>query len=82
MATSLALKQPEKLQLRMHQSLAGVIPGLLAENQEDFVSLVQALFMRNEPKLIPASIGTCTVRCSTQARSSDPIAVFGNDTCL
>ena len=60
-ATGLVLKQPEKLQLRLHQSLAGAIPVLLTENREDFVSLVQALFMRNEPKPIPASMGACIV---------------------
>ena len=60
-ATGLVLKQPEKLQLRLHQSLAGAIPVLFTENREDFVSLVQALFMRNEPKPIPASMGACIV---------------------
>lgn len=60
-ATGLVLKQPEKLQLRLHQSLAGAIPVLFAENREDFVSLVQALAMRNEPKPIPASMGACIV---------------------
>lgn len=60
-ATGLVLKQPEKLQLRLYQSLAGAIPVLLAKNREDFVSLVQALFMRNEPKPIPDSVGACIV---------------------
>ncbi|MBD2677364.1 MULTISPECIES: DUF7005 family protein [Nostoc] len=60
-ATNLLLKQPEKLQLTVHQSLAGAIPVLLTENREDFVSLVQALTMRNEPSLVPASMGACIV---------------------
>ncbi len=60
-ATGLVLKQPEKLQLIIHQSLAGAIPVLLTGNREDFVSLVQALTMRNEPKPIPASMGACMV---------------------
>ncbi|WP_442940564.1 DUF7005 family protein [Nostoc sp.] len=60
-ATGLLLKQPEKLQLEVHQSLAGAIPVLLTGNREDFVSLVQALTMRNEPSLVPASMGACIV---------------------
>lgn len=60
-ATGLVLKQPEKLQLMIHQSLAGAIPVLLTENREDFVTLVQALTMRNEPLPVPASMGACMV---------------------
>ncbi|MBD2243796.1 hypothetical protein [Nostoc sp. FACHB-888] len=60
-ATGLILQQPEQLQLMLHQSLAGVIPVLLTRNREDFVSLVQALTMRNEPKPVPASMGACIV---------------------
>jgi hypothetical protein len=60
-ATGLVLTLPEKLQLIIHQSLAGPIPVLLAGNREDFVTLVQALTMRNEPKRVPASMGACIV---------------------
>ena len=60
-ATGLILTLPEKLQLIIHQSLAGAIPVLLAGNREDFVTLVQALTMQNEPKLVPASMGACMV---------------------
>ncbi|KAB8315327.1 hypothetical protein SD81_035540 [Tolypothrix campylonemoides VB511288] len=60
-ATGLVLNQPEKLQLIIHQSLAGAIPVLVAPNREDFVSLVQALTMRNEPLPVPASMGACIV---------------------
>ncbi|MFS0519417.1 DUF7005 family protein [Nostoc sp. UIC 10607] len=60
-ATGLVLQKPEKLQLIIHQSLAGTIPVLLAGNRNDFVSLVQALTMRNEPQLVPASMGACIV---------------------
>ncbi len=60
-ATGLVLKQPERVQLIVHQSLAGAIPVILAEDREDFVSLVQALTMRNEPKEVPASMGACIV---------------------
>ncbi|MGI2903287.1 DUF7005 family protein [Tolypothrix sp. VBCCA 56010] len=60
-ATGLILTLPEKLQLIIHQSLAGTIPVLLTGNREDFVTLVQALTMQNEPKLVPASMGACMV---------------------
>ncbi|WYL97363.1 MAG: hypothetical protein HEQ35_29390 [Gloeotrichia echinulata IR180] len=60
-ATGLVLQEPEKLQLILHQSLAGTIPVLLPGNREDFVSLVQALTMRNEPQPIPNSMGACIV---------------------
>ncbi|MGB7443292.1 MAG: hypothetical protein WA919_19670 [Coleofasciculaceae cyanobacterium] len=60
-ATGLVLKQPERLQLILHQSLAGTIPVLLTSNREDFVSLVQSLTRRNEPHPIPASMAACMV---------------------
>ncbi len=60
-ATGLVLQEPDKLELILHPSLAGTIPVLLAGNREDFVSLVQALTMQNEPRSIPASMGACIV---------------------
>jgi hypothetical protein len=60
-ATGLVLQQPEKLQLILHQSLAGIIPVLLAGNREDFLSLVQALTKRNESLPIPNSMGACII---------------------
>jgi hypothetical protein len=60
-ASGLVLQQPERLQLIIHQSLAGKIPVLLVENREDFVTLVRSLAKRNEPIPIPASMGACLV---------------------
>lgn len=60
-ATGLVLQQPQKLKLILHQSLAGTIPVLLTGNREDFVSVVQALTMRNEPQPVPDSMGACIV---------------------
>jgi hypothetical protein len=60
-ATGLVLHRPEKLQLFVHQSLAGAIPVLQTTHREDFVTLVRALYMRNEPKSVPASMGACIV---------------------
>lgn len=61
LATGLVLQEREKLQLILHQSLAGTIPVLLPGNREDFVSLVQALTKRNEPQPVPNSMGACIV---------------------
>lgn len=60
-ATGLILKHPEKLQLILHQTPAGRIPFLITRQREDFISLVQALTMRNEPGPVPASMGACMV---------------------
>ena len=60
-ATGLNLQKPEQLQLMLHQSLAGAVPVLLVGNRADFVSLVQALTMQNEPKPVPASMGACMI---------------------
>jgi hypothetical protein len=60
-ATRLVFTEPEKLQLRVHQTLAGSIPVLMAGNREDFVTLVQALTKRNEPQPVPDSMGACII---------------------
>ena len=56
-ADKLQLRAPQGLELRLHQSPAGVIPVLIARNREDFITLIQALIRRNEPDPIPASMG-------------------------
>lgn len=58
---SLVLQQPDKLGLKIHESLAGKIPVLLPANRADFVTLVQAITKRNEPVPIPDSMGACMV---------------------
>jgi hypothetical protein len=60
-ATGLVLLAPEKLQLYIYPTLAGAIPVIVADNRSDFVSLIQALTKRNEPQVIPDSMGSCIV---------------------
>ena len=60
-ATELVFTEPEKLQLRIHQTLAGPIPVLMAGNREDFVTLIRALTKRNEPQPVPDSMGASIV---------------------
>ena len=58
---ALAIERPEELRLEIHQTPAGRIPILFTPNRRDFVSLVHALTMRNEPGLVPDSMGACLV---------------------
>ncbi len=60
-ATGLPLKCPEGLKLVLHTSPAGRIPLLITDERDDFVSLVQALAMKNEPGSVPESMGACIV---------------------
>lgn len=60
-AVGLTLLAPERLELYLHQTLAGAIPVLVAGSRADFISLVQALTKRNEPEPIPDSMGACIV---------------------
>ena len=62
LATGLKLQAPDKLQLWIHQTMAGKIPVLVAAERADFISLVQALTKKNEPQPIPESMGSCIVR--------------------
>lgn len=60
-ATGLTLESPETLQLSIHATRAGRLPVLVIPHRADFVSLVQALAGRNEPKPIPPSMGASIV---------------------
>ena len=53
----LYLEKPELLELVIHASAAGKIPLLITRHRNDFVSLVRALTMKNEPKQVPDSMG-------------------------
>lgn len=57
----LALKHPDALQLRLHQTLAGVVPILVPHGRHDFVALVRAFAKKNEPAPIPDSMGACII---------------------
>jgi hypothetical protein len=59
--TGIELQHPDRLQLRLHQSLAGTIPVLLPHGRHDFVSLVQAFGKKNEPEPIPEAMGACII---------------------
>ncbi len=61
-ATGLPLRRPEEVTLRVHPTLVGSVPILVAPDRGDFESLVRALSSRNEPVAVPPSMGACLVR--------------------
>ena len=60
-ASGLVLARPDELRLLVHPSPAGQIPVLIPGGRADFVALVRALTMRNEPGPVPGSMGACMV---------------------
>lgn len=58
---ALAVIEPEGLKLFLHATPAGTIPVLTVRNRSDFVALVRALSMRNEPGPVPESMGAAMV---------------------
>jgi len=61
-ARGLELERPDDLELYLHPTPVGRIPVLVAGHRPDFVALVQSLSRRNEPAIIPRSMGACMVR--------------------
>ena len=60
-ASGLDLASPDELRLGIHPSPAGLIPVLAPGGRADFVALVRALSMKNEPARVPESMGACMV---------------------
>ncbi len=57
----LDLVAPEAVTLSIHPTPAGRIPIIVASEREDFVRLVRALGSRNEPTVVPDSMGASTI---------------------
>jgi hypothetical protein len=57
----LVLQHPERLSLFLHPTPAGTLPVIVVPDRADFVALMQALSMRNEPKPVPPSVGAAIV---------------------
>ncbi|MGB6295376.1 MAG: hypothetical protein WBF90_04225 [Rivularia sp. (in: cyanobacteria)] len=60
-SVELTLNEPEKIEIKIHQTLSGLIPIIIIGNRQDFVAFVQAITKRNEPQPIPDSMGACIV---------------------
>jgi hypothetical protein len=58
---ALTLEDPEGLELVLRPTLAGRVPTITCRTRRDFVALVQACSCRNEPELVPDSMGACIV---------------------
>ncbi|MFA6807988.1 MAG: hypothetical protein WCR27_03235 [Eubacteriales bacterium] len=56
------LQSPQKLRLDLYPTLAGQLPVLFTGCRGDFEFLVQALSARNEPVLLPSSMGASLVK--------------------
>ncbi len=56
-----ALRDPARLDLAVHPTMAGRVPILVASEREDFVTLVRVFSARNEPVAVPESMGACIV---------------------
>jgi hypothetical protein len=56
-----ALRQPDRLDLEIHATMAGRVPILIASEREDFVTLVRVFSARNEPVPVPDAMGACIV---------------------
>lgn len=58
---ALALRHPERVSFFVHETVAGSVPIIVAGDRTDFETLVQACASRNEPEVVPESMGACIV---------------------
>lgn len=62
-APGLVLDRPEEVDLAVCSTLAGRVPVIMAPHgRADFVALVRAFSARNEPEVVPDSMGACLVK--------------------
>jgi hypothetical protein len=61
-AKGLGLRRRDLVRISLTETLAGRIPVLVAGEREDFEDLVRAFSSRNEPVVVPLSMGACLVR--------------------
>jgi hypothetical protein len=57
----LTLEDAGGIELVLHPTLGGRIPVITCSSRGDFVTLVRACSCRNEPELVPDSMGACIV---------------------
>jgi hypothetical protein len=60
-ATGLELQRPQEVELAIHPTPGGRVPILIVRERADFVTLVRALAMKNEPLPVPDSLGALAV---------------------
>ena len=60
-STFLEFEAPERVQIFLHATPAGRIPGILLEHRPDFVAVLRAILARNEPATVLDSQGASMV---------------------
>ncbi len=60
-ATGLELERPDQMTLVVHPTFAGEIPVWTLFHRKDFVSIVQALIYKNEPKPVADAVGAMMI---------------------
>ena len=55
------LSKPEKVTFSMYESVAGKVPVLTVADDEDFVKVVQCFLYKNNPTVVPKSMGALLV---------------------
>lgn len=61
-ATGTKLEDPAGLKVYLYQTLAGRIPVMETGSRRDFETLVRVFSRRNEPAVVPASMGACMIK--------------------
>jgi len=61
-ATGVELVDPGSIEVYLYQTLAGRIPVMQVRNRIDFETLVRVFAHRNEPVVIPPSMGACMIK--------------------
>ena len=57
----LTWQKPDAMRLFLTDSGVGLLPVILTASREDFVTLIQAIVHHNEPRSVPASMGSCFI---------------------
>ncbi|MTI83402.1 MAG: hypothetical protein FH756_05725 [Firmicutes bacterium] len=60
--TGVELKEPDRLEIYLYQTLAGRIPVIFVRNRSDFETLVRVFSKRNEPVNVPPSMEACMIK--------------------
>ncbi|MEM7115224.1 MAG: hypothetical protein AAF614_22480 [Chloroflexota bacterium] len=60
-ATGILFERPAAMKLELVGTIAGTLPIIRTPHRPDFIKLVQAFAHRNEPYVVPDSMGACLV---------------------
>ena len=60
-ATGLVLREPERMELKIHPGLVGGVPVITIPNRLDFEDVYRAILRKNEPEDVPSSLGAVMI---------------------